>query len=81
MLVKKRLASQPTILRFNERATMATAKSLENVNEVLQGRVYTNEPRSQFVMDLDSSSFAAHGEQHGANYNHHYQQNGFHPLF
>jgi len=81
MLAKKRLASQPTISRFNERATMATAKSLENVNEVLQGRVYTIEPRDQFVMDLDSSGFAAYGEQHGANYNHHYQQNGFHPLF
>jgi hypothetical protein len=32
-------------------------------------------------LDLDSSGFAAYGKQHGANYNHHYAQNGFHPLF
>lgn len=81
MLEKERLASQPTISRFNEKATIVTAKSLEKVNEVLQGRVYAIEPRDQFVMDLDSSGFAAHGDQHGANYNHHYQQKGFHPLF
>lgn len=81
MLGKDRLASQPTLSRFNEKASTATAKSLEKVNEVLQGRVYANQPQDQFVMDLDSSGFAAYGEQHGANYNHHYQQNGFHPLF
>lgn len=81
MLGKERLASQPTISRFNEKATIATAKSLEKVNEVLQGRMYTVEPRDQFVMDLDSSGFVAYGDQHGANYNHHYQQTGFHPLF
>ncbi|MFC4769916.1 transposase, partial [Effusibacillus consociatus] len=58
MLGKERLASQPTISRFNEKATIATAKSLEKVNEVLQGRVYAIEPRDQFVLDLDSSGFA-----------------------
>jgi hypothetical protein len=81
MMGKERLASQPTISRFNDKATMDTAKSLERINGVLQGRVYTIEARDQFVMDLDSSGFAAYGEQHGANYNAHYQQNGFHPLF
>lgn len=81
VLGKERLASQPTISRFNEKADIDTAKSLERVNEAMQGRVYHIEPRDQFVMDLDSSGFAAYGEQHGANYNHHYQQNGFHPLF
>ncbi|WP_380029545.1 transposase, partial [Effusibacillus consociatus] len=81
MLGKERLASQPTISRFNEKATIATAKSLEKVNELLQGRIYAIEPRDQLVMDLDSSGFAAYGDQHGANYNHHYQQKGFHPLF
>lgn len=78
---KERLASQPTISRFNEKATIATAKSLEKVNEVLQRRVYAIEPRDQFVMDLDSSGFAAYGDQYGANYNHYDQQKGFHPLF
>ena len=78
---KERLASQPTLSRFNEKADIATAKSLEQVNETLQGRVYEIQPQNQFVLDLDSSGFAAYGNQHGANFNAHYQQHGFHPLF
>jgi hypothetical protein len=81
ILEKERLASQPTLSRFNEKVTIDTAKSLERVNERLQGRVYSMAPQDQFVMDLDSSGFAAYGKQHGAKYNHHYQQTGFHPLF
>lgn len=81
LMEKKGLASQPTISRFNKKANKATAKSLEGINEVLQGRVYEIEPRDQFVLDLDSSGFTASGNQHGANYNHHYAEHGFHPLF
>lgn len=81
MLGKERLASQPTISRFNENATMATAKSLASINVVLQKRVYSIEPQDQFVFDLDSSGFAAYGIQYGANFNWHYKQKGFHPLF
>lgn len=81
MMGKERLASQPTISRFNERATIATAKSLESINETLQKRVYTLDPQDQFVLDLDSSGFSASGNQHGANFNYHYHQKGFHPLF
>lgn len=78
---KERLASQPTISRFNEKASIDTAKSLESINEILQKRVYTIESQDQFVFDLDSSGFAAYGNQHGANFNYHYKQKGFHPLF
>ncbi|WAH38753.1 IS1380 family transposase [Alicyclobacillus dauci] len=81
LLGKERLASQPTLSRFNEKADIATALSLERVNETLQRRVYAARPQDQFVFDLDSSGFAAYGHQHGANYNYHYQQHGFHPLF
>ena len=81
MMEKQRLASQPTISRFNKKADIATAKSLEFTNEILQGRVYDIEPRDQFVLDLDSSGFTASGNQHGANYNHHYAERGFHPLY
>lgn len=52
----------------------------ERINEVLQKRVYTIKPQDHFVLDVDSSGFAAYGNQHGANFNYHYQQNGFHPL-
>ncbi|WAH36187.1 transposase [Alicyclobacillus dauci] len=81
LLGKESLASQPTLSRFNDKADIATAKSLECVNETLQRRVYAIKPQNQFVFDLDSSSFAAYGKQHGANFNYHYQQHGFHPLF
>lgn len=77
---KERLASQPTLSRFNEKADIVTAKSLERVNETLQQRVYSVKAQSQFVLDLDSSGFAAYGKQHGTNFNYHYQQHGFHPL-
>jgi hypothetical protein len=59
LMAKERLASQPTLSRFNEKADIVTAKSLEGINEVLQGRAYAIEPRDQFVLDLDSSGFAA----------------------
>ncbi len=81
ILGKKRLASQPTISRFNEKANIATAKSLEHINEILQKRVYMLKPQDQFVMDLDSSGFTAYGNQYGANFNSHYQEWGFRPLF
>jgi hypothetical protein len=80
MMNKERLASQPTISRFNEKASIDTAKSIERINEVLQKRVYTLKQQDHFVLDVDSSNFAAYGDQHGANFNSHYQQNGFHPL-
>jgi hypothetical protein len=62
LMEKERLASQPTISRFNEKANIATAKSLENINEILQGRAYAIEPRDQIVMDLDSSGFTTCGK-------------------
>ena len=81
ILGKDRLASQPTLSRFNTKADLATAKSLERINQTLQQRVYGVKRQEHFVFDLDSSGFAAYGKQHGANFNSHYQQHGFHPLF
>ena len=78
---KDRLASQPTLSRFFEKADISTAKSLENMKQTLQRRVYEVKPQKQFVCDVDSSGFAAYGSQYGANFNAHYQQHGFHPLF
>ncbi len=54
---------------------------MERINEVLQGRVYDHMPQDHIVLDLDSSGFATYGNQHGSNYNSHYQQTGYHPLF
>lgn len=78
---KNRLASQPTLSRFNKKADIATATSLEHVNETLKKRVYRVRAQNQFVLDLDSSSSAPYGKQHVANFNDHYQQHGFHRMF
>jgi len=81
ILGKERLASQPTLSRFHHKANMVTAKSLACINETLQQRVQTVAPQKHFIFDVDSSGFAAYGSQYGANFNAHYQQHGFHPLF
>ena len=78
---KDRLASQPTLSRFFEKADISTAKSLENMKQTLQRRVYEVKPQKQFVCDVDSSSFAVYGNQYEANFNAHYHQHGFHLLF
>jgi hypothetical protein len=77
---KERLASQPTISRFNKILDKDAMKQLQTVNLNLSDRVYEIEPRDHFIFDLDSSNFATYGRQHGAAFNHHYQSNGYHPL-
>ena len=42
---------------------MDTIKSLENITETLQGRVYKAKAESHFIFDVDSSGFTAHGKQ------------------
>jgi hypothetical protein len=81
ILAKERLASQPTLSRFHAKSGDTTIKSLENITEKLQRRVYHVNPEHSVIFDVDSSGFIAYGEQDGAVYNAHYQQNGFHPLF
>jgi hypothetical protein len=81
ILDKERLASQPTLSRFHAKSDDDTITSLENITERLQGRVYQSKPQSYFIFDVDSSGFTAHGKQESAEYNAHYGQHGFHPLF
>ncbi|MEK5437512.1 MULTISPECIES: transposase [Paenibacillus] len=54
LLAKEQLASQPSISCFNEKVDIASAKSLEFIDEVLQWRAYVIESRNQFVLDLYS---------------------------
>lgn len=81
LLEKARLASQPTLSRFHAQSDDDTLKSLENITETLQSRVYKAKSENHFIFDVDSSGIAAYGEQEGAAFNSHYQQQGFHPLF
>lgn len=81
LLEKERLASQPTLSRFHAKSDNNTIQSLENATGTLQHRMYKMEPRDYFIFDVDSSGFPVCGEQEGSEFNTHYQQTGFHPLF
>lgn len=80
VLGKEALASQPTISRFNSRVTVETSKSYQQINEILQDKVYSIEMPEHIIFDIDSTNFLTHGEQYGTDYNSHYGANGYHPL-
>lgn len=81
LLGKKRLASQPTLSRFNGKVSAETVRSLEVINQVWLDRLDALHPCSQRVLDIDSANFETTGKQEKAAYNAHYQDVGFHPLF
>lgn len=81
ILEKKRLASQPTLSRFNQRVDDETVQSLEAINQAYLDRLHALRPSAQMVLDVDSSNFETFGNQEGSAYNAHYQDMGFHPLF
>ena len=80
ILDKKALASQPTISRFNNRVTVETLKSYQQINEKLQDRIYSVAMPEHIIFDIDSTNFQTYGDQYGSNYNSHYGANGYHPL-
>lgn len=81
ILGKKRLASQPTLSRLNQRVDNGTVQSLEAINQAYLDRLFALRFRTQMVLDVDSSNFETFGDQEGSAYNAHYQDMGFHPLF
>ncbi|BAM46842.1 transposase [Amphibacillus xylanus] len=80
ILDKRRLASQPTLSRLNQKFDQETMKQLQQVNQKLNRRIQTIQPSEHFVFDLDSAIFTTCGHQYGTDYNAHYQTNGYHPL-
>ena len=80
ILDKRRLASQPTLSRLNQKFDQETMKQLQQVNQKLNRRIQTIQPSEHFVFDLDSANFTTCGHQYGTDYNAHYQINGYHPL-
>ena len=74
------LASQPTLSRFYNRMDETTYAQLEEIQRVLRKRVYSVKKPEHILFDLDSTLFAAHGEQEGKAFNYHYQASGYHPL-
>ncbi|MBZ9634434.1 IS1380 family transposase [Clostridium sp. FP1] len=80
VLEKKSLASQPTISRFNNRVSGETVKSYQQINELLQDKVYSVRMPEHIIFDIDSTNFQTYGDQYGSDYNSHYSSNGYHPL-
>jgi len=80
VLEKETLASQPTISRLNSQVDIENMKQLQQANFNLLDRVYEFEPPEEIIFDLDSTNCETHGKQKGAAYNHHYKENGYHPL-
>ena len=80
VLEKKSLASQPTISRCMN--TM-DSYNLEALNQVLLTTFEKGNPKNkthEIILDIDSTLFGTFGKQEDAEFNYHYQSNGFHPL-
>lgn len=74
------LVSQPSISRFFDRVTEQTIEDFQMLNQVLinQARLVRND--TDMIIDLDSTHSDTFGNQEQADYNAHYQTNGYHPL-
>ena len=74
------LVSQPSISRFFNRVTEQSIEDFQTLNQVLidQARLVRND--TNMIIDLDSTHSDTFGNQEQADYNAHYQTNGYHPL-
>ncbi|TCP16253.1 DDE family transposase, partial [Scopulibacillus darangshiensis] len=80
LLGKEGLASQPTMSRVNQHFDMAAMKQLQKANDTLIERYHQCDPMLHMILDIDSTNAATHGDQHGAAFNTHYGENGYHPM-
>jgi len=77
---KQKLASQPTVSRFLKRVTQANITELNDIIEYLVDIVIEKNNQQEMIIDVDSTHTDTYGYQENANYNAHYQTNGYHPL-
>lgn len=77
---KEALASQPTLSRFHNRLDRNTLNQLEEMQRILQARVYSVEEPEHVLFDMDSTLLPTYGKQAGEAYNYHYGAHGYHPL-
>lgn len=75
-----RLASQPTMSRFNNRASYSKLIDAESVLKYLRDVAYTLKPQSRVIMDIDTTILPTYGSQDGGEYVHHYDAVGYHPI-
>ena len=80
LLHKHRLASQPTLSRFRHRLDYESQIDMEQFLKYMRRQAYMVKTPINVICDLDTTLLAAYGLQEGAEYNHHYQAVGHHPL-
>jgi len=80
LLEQDKAASQPTISRFISQFTTENIQELETVIRKLATKLFEYHNQQQFIIDVDSTHADTYGHQEKANYNAHYQTNGYHPL-
>lgn len=81
LLENGQVASQPTLSRFLSRSTEATVDSLRRINLELVKLFLHYQGHQNLIIDVDSTSFTTYGKQEGTNYNAHYRETGYHPLY
>ena len=74
------LASQPTLSRFNSRASNLKIIDAESVLKYLRDVAYSLKPQSRVIMDIDTTILPTYGSQDGGEYVYHYDAVGYHPI-
>ena len=76
----EKLASQPTLSRFNSRASNLKIIDAESVLKYLRDVAYSLKPQSRVIMDIDTTILPTYGSQDGGEYVYHYDAVGYHPI-
>lgn len=80
VLDKDGIASQASLSRFWDRITEKTISQFQRLNQAMIDKARTKRNATELIIDLDSTHSDTFGNQEAANYNTHYDTNGYHPL-
>lgn len=79
-LLRKVLASQPTLLSFFNRMDESTLNQFYDLIRHFRKVVYSIRKQEMFLLDLDSTLLNTYGHQEGEGFYFHYQNHGCHPM-
>jgi hypothetical protein len=82
LIFKDGVSSQATVSRYlnNFQRQLPALNGLHQVSSDLADQYFSRNPKSPMLLDVDSTHFDTFGKQEGAEYNAHYEANGFHPF-
>ena len=72
ILKTEKLASQPTVSRWNNELDKNTFKMMDCINISLLDNAYKIENPEFVILDIDSTHTETYGKQYGSSYNYHY---------